>query len=74
MNYIAVLIGGHFDLTKLRVDNKRVYIEMMEPPKETDWRNPYIPGRDSLELTCKVLTYKLTHQTPKGVLVYEFEG
>ena len=67
----ALLIGGYFDVTSLSVSSKLGVITMIEP------RSPRLPpaigDTHGENFVYRDLNYRLVGETPKGVLIYEFE-
>jgi hypothetical protein len=69
--YTIFLIGGQFDMTKMKVLGRRERIELMEAPSDLSLSRTL--GPESEPVMCNILTYRLVGDTPKGVLIYEIE-
>ncbi len=67
----AIFVGGSWDTVKMVLKSKPKIFHMFTPDDPDFATKEYTPER---YVNCKANRYDLVFETPKGVLIYEYES
>lgn len=65
----AILVGGAFDMTKMKLLSAPREITMFEPLDPEQW---CYHKQEVTEVDCRILVYNRVFETNQGTVIYEF--